>query len=43
MRLKLLIGAAALAAALPLTASAQGIVRGTERGAAEGGGIAAPT
>ena len=40
MRLKLLIGAAALAAALPLTASAQGIVRGTERGAAEGGAAA---
>ncbi|MEA2841399.1 MAG: hypothetical protein QOF41_2729 [Methylobacteriaceae bacterium] len=42
MRFKLLIGAAAFAAALPLTANAQGIVRGTERGAAEGGAAAGP-
>jgi hypothetical protein len=42
MRFKLLISAAALAAALPLAANAQGVVGGTERGAAEGGAAAGP-
>jgi hypothetical protein len=42
MRLKVLLGAAALAAALPLSAYAQGVVGGTERGAAEGGAAAGP-
>jgi Protein of unknown function (DUF1236) len=42
MRFKLLIGAAALAAALPLAANAQGVIGGAERGAAEGGAAAGP-
>jgi hypothetical protein len=42
MRFKLLIGTAALAAALPLAASAQGVIGGTERGASEGGAAAGP-
>jgi Protein of unknown function (DUF1236) len=42
MRFKVLIGAAALAAALPLSANAQGVIGGTERGAAEGGAAAGP-
>jgi hypothetical protein len=42
MRFKLLIGTAALAAALPLAANAQGVIGGTERGAAEGGAAAGP-
>ena len=42
MRLKVLIGAAALAAALPLAANAQGVIGGAERGAAEGGAAAGP-
>jgi hypothetical protein len=42
MGFKLLIGAAALAAALPLAANAQGVIGGAERGAAEGGAAAGP-
>lgn len=42
MRFKVLFGAAALAAALPLSAHAQGVVGGSERGAAEGGAAAGP-
>jgi Protein of unknown function (DUF1236) len=42
MRFKLFIGTAALAAALPLTANAQGVIGGAERGAAAGGAAAGP-
>lgn len=42
MRFKVLFGAAALAAAFPLSAYAQGVVGGSERGAAEGGAAAGP-
>jgi Protein of unknown function (DUF1236) len=42
MRFKLMLGTAALAAALPLAASAQGVVGGAERGAAAGGAAAGP-
>jgi hypothetical protein len=42
MRFKLWIGSAALAAALPLAANAQGVVGGAERGAAAGGAAAGP-
>ena len=42
MRLKLVIGAAALAAVFPLAANAQGVIGGAERGAAEGGAAAGP-
>lgn len=42
MRLKILLATAALAAALPLAANAQGVIGGAERGAAAGGAAAGP-
>jgi uncharacterized protein DUF1236 len=42
MRLKVFLATAALAAALPLAANAQGVIGGAERGAAAGGAAAGP-